>query len=160
MMITKLFGIPNREMARWRGGNAKGHANWWSSRKHGSTSSRKRGISIQETSCHCKRLGGHNQKVDVLAWRVESEQIPISLKWQQTSGTAEQKVPFEILCLAHGVHKSRGRFNKAYLVLGGSGWTLREFYVSGQIRKYLKDCEVVEIVSLETFVATANQSEL
>ena len=27
-----------------------------------------------------KRLGGHNQKVDVLAWRVESEQIPISLK--------------------------------------------------------------------------------
>ena len=107
-----------------------------------------------------KRLGGHNQKVDVLAWRVESEQIPISLKWQQTSGTAEQKVPFEILCLADAVHKSHGRFNKAYLVLGGSGWTLREFYVSGQIREYLKDCEVVEIVSLETFVATANQSEL
>ena len=44
-----------------------------------------------------KRLGGRNQKVDVLAWRVESKQIPISLKWQQTSGTAEQKVPFEIL---------------------------------------------------------------
>src|SRR5438477_13126554 len=50
-----------------------------------------------------KRLGGHSQKVDVLAWRVESEQIPISLKWQQTSGTAEQKVPFEILCLADAV---------------------------------------------------------
>ena len=106
-----------------------------------------------------KRLGGHSQKVDVLAWRVESEQIPISLKWQQTSGTAEQKVPFEILCLADAVLKSRGRFKKAYLVLGGSGW-LREFYVSGQIREYLKNCEVVEIVSLEAFVATANQSEL
>lgn len=40
-----------------------------------------------------KRLGGRSQKVDVLAWRVGSEQIPISLKWQQSSGTAEQKVP-------------------------------------------------------------------
>jgi hypothetical protein len=106
------------------------------------------------------RLGGRSQKVDVLAWRVESEQLPISLKWQQTSGTAEQNVPFEVLCLAEAVHKSRGIFKKAYLVLGGNGWTLREFYVRGQIREYLKNCEVVEIVSLETFVARANQSEL
>ena len=107
-----------------------------------------------------KRLGGHSQKVDVLAWRVEGEQIPISLKWQQTSGTAEQKVPFEILCLSEAVHKSHGRFGKAYLVLGGSGRTLREFYVSGQIRQYLKNCESVEIVTLETFVARANQGGL
>ena len=107
-----------------------------------------------------KRLGGHSQKVDVLAWRIESEQIPISLKWQQSSGTAEQKVPFEVLCLAEAVHKSRGKFKKAYLVLGGDGWTLREFYVSGRIREYLKNCEVVEIVSLETFVARANRSAL
>src|SRR5438876_2953047 len=107
-----------------------------------------------------KRLGGHDHKVDVLVSGEADVEIPISLKWQQTSGTAEQKVPFEILCLAEAVHKSRGKFKKAYLVLGGSGWTLREFYVSGQIREFLKDCEVVEIVSLETFVATANQSEL
>src|SRR2546430_12890144 len=52
MMITKLFGILNREMARRRGGNAKGHANRERSRKHGSTSSRKGEIPIQETSCH------------------------------------------------------------------------------------------------------------
>lgn len=107
-----------------------------------------------------KRLGGRSQKADVLAWRIESEQIPISLKWQQSSGTAEQKVPFEVLCLAEAVHKSRGKFKNAYLVLGGDGWTLREFYVSGQIREYLNNSEVVEIVSLETFVARANRSAL
>ncbi len=107
-----------------------------------------------------KRLGGRSQKVDVLAWRVENEQIPISLKWQQSSGTAEQKVPFEVLCLAEAVHKSHGKFKKAYLVLGGGGWTLREFYVSGQIHEYLKNCDVVEIVSLEAFVARANRSAL
>jgi len=27
------------------------------------------------------------------------EAILISLKWQQSSGTAEQKVPFEVICL-------------------------------------------------------------
>ena len=108
-----------------------------------------------------KRLGGHSQKVDVLALADrEREQIPISLKGQQSSGTAEQKVPFEVLSLAEAVHKSHGKFKKAYLVLGGDGWTLREFYVSGQIRDYLKNCEVVEIVSLETFVAQANRSAL
>ncbi len=107
-----------------------------------------------------KRLGGHNHKVDVLAWAADGNQIPVSLKWQQTSGTAEQKIPFEILCLAEAVHRSNGKFKKAYLVLGGSGWTLREYYVSGDIRRYLKNCEKVEIVTLETFVGRANQGKL
>src|SRR2546422_8976539 len=84
-----------------------------------------------------KRLGGHSQKVDVLAWRVESEPIPISLKWQQTSGTAKQKVPLENLCLADAVQKNPGRFNKAYLVLGGSGWTPWELYRHSAFIEYL-----------------------
>src|SRR2546426_10152498 len=103
------------------------------------------------------RLGGRSQKVDVLAWRVESEKLPISLKWQQTSGTAEQKVPFEVLCLAEAVHKSPGRFKKAYLVLGGSGSTLRAFYLTRQIREDLRNCEVVQHVSFSIFVAPATQ---
>ena len=107
-----------------------------------------------------KRLGGHDHKVDVLVSGEADVEIPISLKWQQTSGTAEQKVPFEILCLAEAVHKSGGKFKKAYLVLGGGGWTLRDYYVSGDIRHYLRNCEPVEIVSLETFVARANQGRL
>lgn len=107
-----------------------------------------------------KRLGGHDHKVDVLVSGESDVEIPISLKWQQTSGTAEQKVPFEILCLAEAVHGSRGKFKKAYLVLGGGGWTLRDYYVSGDIHHYLRNCEPVEIVSLETFVARANQGRL
>jgi len=62
--------------------------------------------------------------------------------------------------LAEAVHGSRGKFKKAYLVLGGGGWTLRDYYVSGDIRHYLRNCEPVEIVSLETFVARANQGRL
>ena len=107
-----------------------------------------------------KRLGGHDHKVDVLVSGESDVEIPISLKWQQTSGTAEQKVPFEILCLAEAVHGSRGKFKKAYLVLGGGGWTLRDYHVSGDIRHYLRNCEPVEILSLETFVPRANQGRV
>ncbi len=57
-----------------------------------------------------KRLGGKNHRVDVLVSGFSGEQIPVSLKWQQTSGTAEQKIPFEIMCLADGCTIVTGKF--------------------------------------------------
>jgi len=42
----------------------------------------------------------------------------ISMKWQQVSGTAEQKVPFEVICLIEALKNNGGRYSKAYLVLG------------------------------------------
>ncbi|WP_139276661.1 PD-(D/E)XK nuclease superfamily protein [Spirulina major] len=44
------------------------------------------------------RPGGGKHYVDVVAAKDEA-MILISLKWQQVSGTAEQKVPFEVICL-------------------------------------------------------------
>ena len=67
------------------------------------------------------RCGGGTHKVDALA-RKGVEAILVSLKWQQTSGTAEQKVPFEVMCLADAVRA--GHAARAYLVLGGDGWRL------------------------------------
>ena len=107
-----------------------------------------------------KRLGGGSHKVDVLITSNNNQQIPVSLKWQQVSGTAEQKVPFEIMCLADAVNKSQGKFSRAYIVLGGEGWKLREYFLSGTVGEYLKNCDPVRIVSLETFVAMANKGKL
>jgi hypothetical protein len=45
-----------------------------------------------------QRLGCGQHFVDVIA-RKDAQDLLISLKWQQVSGTAEQKVPFEIICL-------------------------------------------------------------
>ena len=45
----------------------------------------------------------------------DRQKILISVKWQQVSGTAEQKVPFEIIGLADAV--LTGEYAKAYLVL-------------------------------------------
>jgi hypothetical protein len=97
--------------------------------------------------------------VDVLAQK-EGEEIPISLKWQQTSGTAEQKVPYEIICLAHAIGSSEGRFQRAYLVLGGPGWSLGEAFVKLLFDRYLSGCETVRVVTLEDFIARANNGKL
>src|SRR5690242_15633261 len=103
------------------------------------------------------RPGGRKHKVDALA-RKDGQSIVVSLKWQQVSGTAEQKVPFEVICLAEVV--SCGACNKAYLVLGGDGWTLREYYVGGGLAEHLVHADKVRIVTLERFVALANRGEL
>ena len=82
----------------------------------------------------------------------------MSLKWQQVSGTAEQKVPFEVICLAEAL--DAGGYEKEYVVLGGEGWRLRNFYTGGGLIKHLTNPNKVEITTLESFVGRANQGKL
>jgi len=104
-----------------------------------------------------KRFGIGSHIVDAVAEK-NGNQVLISVKWQQVSGTAEQKVPFEVLCLLEAIEK--GPYQKAYLVLGGEGWTLRNFYTSGGLAKYLAYGDRIEILTLEAFVARANSGKL
>jgi hypothetical protein len=103
------------------------------------------------------RPGGRKHKLDVLATRGD-DTIMISLKWQQTRGTAEQKVPFEVMCLADAVRG--GAATRAYLVLGGDGWTLRDYFTSGALREHLVHSAHVQVITLEKFVALANGGKL
>src|SRR5216117_3927626 len=73
-----------------------------------------------------ERFGGGVHIVDVIAEKGGLKYL-VSMKWQQVSGTAEQKVPFEVICLVEAM-EILGNFEKAYVVLGGEGWTLRDFY--------------------------------
>ena len=104
------------------------------------------------------RIGGGKHIIDVLADK-DSNKYLVSLKWQQVGGTAEQKVPFEVICLTEAVLQSND-YKKAYLVLGGAGWSLRDFYVGGGLEKFLEYKNKVELVTLESFVAKANQEVL
>ena len=105
------------------------------------------------------RIGGGRHKVDATAEKATTRML-VSLKWQQVGGTAEQKVPFEVICLSEAI--GTGQYSKAYLVLGGEGWKLREFYIRGGLTPYLnlKNLSDVHIVTLENFVALANQGKL
>ena len=104
-----------------------------------------------------KRLGIGRHLVDAVAEK-DGRKVLISLKWQQVSGTAEQKVPFEVICLLEALQA--GLHDKAYLVLGGEGWSLRNFYTSGGLKPFLVNAEKVDVVTLEGFVGRANQGKL
>jgi hypothetical protein len=104
-----------------------------------------------------QRLGCGQHLVDVVAAK-DGQSILISVKWQQVSGTAEQKVPFEVICLLEAL--GAGKWAKAYLVLGGEGWTLRSFYTGEGLKKYLDYADRIEIVTLESFVGRANAARL
>lgn len=104
-----------------------------------------------------KRLGGGEHFVDVVAEKA-GRRLIISLKWQQVSGTAEQKVPFEVICLEEAL--TTGAYSRAYLVLGGEGWKLRSFYTGGGLESYLRLTGKVAILTLESFVAKANKGDL
>lgn len=106
-----------------------------------------------------QRLGCGAHKIDVLAGK-KGRRVLISLKWQQTSGTTEQKVPFEVICLAEALDRG---YEKAYIVLGGEGMraNLRQFYTSGGLKPYMNvPWERIDILTLEAFVAKANHGEL
>jgi hypothetical protein len=103
------------------------------------------------------RPGGGPHRVDALAEK-DGDAVIISLKWQQASGTAEQKVPFEVMCLADAVRRRLA--SRAYLVLGGSGWKLRTYFTSGALKEHLVHAGLVRVVSLEDFIAIANDGKL
>lgn len=104
-----------------------------------------------------RRPGGGRHIVDAVATK-DALLILVSSKWQEVSGTAEQKVPWEVICLIAALKTEE--YKRAYLILGGPGWTLRDFYVRGGLRDYIIGSEKVHIVTLEDFVAKANQSKL
>lgn len=108
-----------------------------------------------------KRFGALGRHlVDLVVTAPDGATFLVSLKWQQTSGTAEQKVPFEVICLADAVRNSAGAYGRAYLVLGSGGWTLKQFFVSGGLNDYMQHVESVKILTLDDFVGLANRRKL
>jgi hypothetical protein len=114
-------------------------------------------IPIKPKSTSASVRGGGTHKIDAVAEKA-GQKILVSLKWQQVGGTAEQKVPFEVICLKEEVVS--GNFAAAYLVLGGDGWTLRDYFVSTELAKHIVDANRVNVVTLERFVAIANSGKL
>jgi hypothetical protein len=98
--------------------------------------------------------GGGRQYVDILAERGEKRYL-ISLKWRQAPGSTEQTLVFEVICLLEAVRREGQR---AYLILEGPGWSMREFYFR-ELGRYLREEKVV-ILSLKEFLARAERGRL
>jgi hypothetical protein len=106
-------------------------------------------------------MGGRPYRADLLVHDPASgRRIVVSLKWQQVAGTAEQKVPFEVIALLELLES--GECDEVYLVLGGTGWTpqLREFYLSEGLCRFIPGADRVRIVGLEEFIKLVNTHRL
>jgi hypothetical protein len=86
----------------------------------------------------------------------------LSKKWQETAGTAEQKVPFEIIKLIDAIKNSNGKFPYAYLIIGGEGWTpkLKAAYLNGDLNQYINGTELVKVINPERFLTLINRKIL
>ena len=68
--------------------------------------------------------GGGKHRVD---WEIHRKDDPelrglISCKFQGTSGTAEEKIAYEVIKLLHAM-KTDERYKHAWIVMGGDGWS-------------------------------------
>lgn len=105
--------------------------------------------------------GGGRHKADLVGMRPNGSKFLVSLKWQQTAGSAEEKVPFEVIKLLHALRENV-EYDKAYIVIGGSGFSqgLVDFYLSEEFRSYVRESEKIEILTLNDIIARANRGAL
>ena len=77
-----------------------------------------------------QKPGGGRHKVDYELIDLFDDDIRglISCKFQSTSGTAEEKIAYEVIKLLHTM-KLDVRYKKSWIVLGGDGW-------SAQMKKF------------------------
>lgn len=94
-----------------------------------------------------KKRNGGNHIVDILL----NEKELVSLKYQKTTGTAEEKIPFEIIKLQQAIDDYS--YQNGTIVLAGNddAWTLKDYYLTGDFMKYM-NCPDVRVISHEQFL--------
>lgn len=94
-----------------------------------------------------KKRNDDDHKVDM----VLNEKELVSLKYQKTKGTAEEKIPFEVIKLQHAIDDYG--YKNATIVLAGEddAWTLKEAYLRGEYINRI-DSPDVRLISHEQFL--------
>lgn len=106
--------------------------------------------------------GGGKHKADIVAMRPNGTKFLVSLKWQQSAGSAEEKIPFEVIKLLHTLRENHGTYQKAYVVIGGDGFSpgLVAFYLSEEFRSYIRESDKIELLTLTDMITRANKGSL
>lgn len=97
-----------------------------------------------------KKRNGGRHIVDVLL--VKNNEL-VSLKFQRVQGSAEEKVPFEVMKLQHAI--TDHGYKSATIVLAGpdKAWKWKEYYLSEEFKNDMKKIYPdVRIISHEEFL--------
>jgi len=85
--------------------------------------------SIGQSTVGSKPGGGkHRVDWEIIDLKDMNNRGLISCKYQGTSGTAEEKMAYEVIKLLHTM-KTDKRYKKGWVIMGGEGWStgMREF---------------------------------
>jgi hypothetical protein len=100
--------------------------------------------------------GGGKHRVD---WEISDILNPdkrglISCKYQGTSGTAEEKIAYEVIKLLHAM-KVDSRYEKSWIIIGGEGWSsgMRAF-IKVHLREWIPEMKnKIEILTTDELIS-------
>jgi len=106
-------------------------------------SCQKNGLEAFEQRTVGGKPGGGKHRVDYELVAIGNENIRglVSCKKQGTSGTAQEKVAYEVIKLLHTMEQDQ-RYRHAWLVLGGNGWSadIKQF-LRTEIQKWIPELQ-------------------
>ncbi|AIX17489.1 hypothetical protein Syn7803C66_52 [Synechococcus phage ACG-2014b] len=103
------------------------------------------GVNVEEQVNIGLRPTGGAHNVDLIV----DEEVIISLKYQDVAGTAEEKIPYEQMCLQHAC-ETYG-YKKAVVVLAGPGWTHDDSYRENVFGQWMNTPDV-SIINFDEFL--------
>ena len=108
----------------------------------------------------CPNLRGSYQVLDALVTVAPDEKVNVSLKWQDSKGSTDEKIPAEILKMIV-LADAHPEIKRSNIVLAGPGCTprLKEFY-KGEIVNLIHRAGEVTIIDLESFISLCNRRRL
>ena len=100
--------------------------------------------------------GGGKHRVDWEIFRTSEPNVRglISCKFQGTSGTAEEKIAYEVIKLLHSM-KIDSRYKKRWIIMGGEGWSsgMRGF-VNDHLSEWIPEMkDKVEILTTDQLIS-------
>jgi hypothetical protein len=100
--------------------------------------------------------GGGKHRVDWEIYRISNPDFRglISCKFQGTSGTAEEKIAYEVIKLLYSM-KMDPRYKKSWIIMGGEGWSsgMRGF-VNNHLSEWIPAMEnKVEILTTDQLIS-------
>lgn len=102
-----------------------------------------------------EKPGGGKHRVDWELFREDDPSIRglISCKFQKSSGTAEEKIAYEVIKLLHSMNEDP-RFKKSWIVMGGDGWSSgMKMFVRHELPKWIPEMlNKVQILNTDEFI--------
>jgi len=116
----------------------------------------KNDLSSKSQSTVGEKPGGGKHRVDWEIYRNSDSNYRglISCKSQSSSGTAEEKIAYEVIKLLHAM-KVDPRYKKSWIIMGGDGWSrgIREFTNTNLVEWIPEMRDKVQIMTTDQLIS-------